>query len=408
MIFDNIVGILHHKEVYNGSRLDLAYVTPQIIALSMPVDTFIQSLYRMSTSKLVNFLNEKHGSSWHIWNLQEHHEVRYDVNNIGNTGNNVTHIPTPDHKPLPLKTLIRTAEDIITFTASNSSHIALIHCKCGKGRTGSVITAYLMLRFGMTYEQANREFTQKRIQFKIVNGISIKSQQIYLHYLERWMAEGRDPALLEPMTIQILKVVVRNPCVDFYDLSLKPLDSSTNILGQSEVGDPALLLSSSIHSFETASSFKNEDCDLPRSQTEWKLTITNDQMHVLTPIDSKFQYPTDIWFNFVGYKQFANYKFPVAMAASSANVVFDLDAPLPSTKPVVCGDSVGKQIPAGCFMRTWNDTDGFMGLPIRGMKGFDSIEIFWKRVDRDHESTSPMSVPRPPSIRTVSKNMHMS
>jgi phosphatidylinositol-3,4,5-trisphosphate 3-phosphatase and dual-specificity protein phosphatase PTEN len=66
------------REMVSGSKnrykddyfnLDLTYITPRIIAMSLPADGIISSAYRNELSEVAQFLHEHHGSNYLVVNL---------------------------------------------------------------------------------------------------------------------------------------------------------------------------------------------------------------------------------------------------------------------------------------------------------------------------------------------------
>ena len=56
----------YKDDVYN---LDLTYICPRIIAMSMPGEGMIQTAYRNDLDEVSKFLNEHHGDMYKIVNL---------------------------------------------------------------------------------------------------------------------------------------------------------------------------------------------------------------------------------------------------------------------------------------------------------------------------------------------------
>jgi atypical dual specificity phosphatase len=70
------------------------------------------------------------------------------------------HIPMKDHALAEPADMLRAAEYIASATAGGRA--VLVHCLAGKGRTGSVLAAYMMLYEGKTARQAIDELRASR------------------------------------------------------------------------------------------------------------------------------------------------------------------------------------------------------------------------------------------------------
>lgn len=67
--------------------------------------------------------------------------------------------------------------------------VAVVHCKAGKGRSGSVATGYLICEEGWKREDALRRFTERRMRVGFGEGVSIPSQLRWVGYMDRWTNE---------------------------------------------------------------------------------------------------------------------------------------------------------------------------------------------------------------------------
>lgn len=58
----------YKDDVYN---LDLTYITPRIIAMSLPAEGIIETAYRNDMSEVSKFLNEHHDKMYMVFNLSQ-------------------------------------------------------------------------------------------------------------------------------------------------------------------------------------------------------------------------------------------------------------------------------------------------------------------------------------------------
>ena len=72
-----------------------------------------------------------------------------------------------------------------------TKRVAILHCKAGKGRSGTVACSYLIAVRGWKAEDALQRFTERRMRPGWGTGISIKSQRRWISYVERWAKEKK-------------------------------------------------------------------------------------------------------------------------------------------------------------------------------------------------------------------------
>ncbi|RGP75113.1 hypothetical protein FLONG3_5797 [Fusarium longipes] len=197
--------------------LDLCYVTDHIIATSGPSETYPQLAYRNPLDQLVKFLDTKHGEDWAIWEFRAEGTGYPDESVYGR----VRHYPWPDHHPPPFRLVpmimasmrnwlhggelgegvvasdgrpMSSNKDTLTKEqkdAKREKRVVVVHCKAGKGRSGTVSCSYLIAEEGWKPEDALARFTERRMRPKFGAGVSIPSQLRWISYVERWTRGGK-------------------------------------------------------------------------------------------------------------------------------------------------------------------------------------------------------------------------
>ncbi|KAL1305346.1 hypothetical protein AAFC00_002243 [Neodothiora populina] len=174
--------------------LDLCYVTDNIIATSGPSGTYPQLAYRTPLDQLRKFLDEKHGDDWAIWEFRAEGTGYPD----SEVYNRVYHYPWPDHHPPPfglipliMGSMRNWRQDPNISEEHRQKRVTVVHCKAGKGRSGTVSCSYLISEEGWTKEDALKRFTERRMRPNFGAGVSIPSQLRWVGYVERWAKTGK-------------------------------------------------------------------------------------------------------------------------------------------------------------------------------------------------------------------------
>lgn len=171
--------------------LDLCYVTDHIVATSGPGSSYPQVAYRNPLKSLVKFLDSKHGDNWAIWEFRAEGTGYPDED----VYNRVRHYPWPDHHPPPFNLvplIMASLRNWLKGTeAEGKERVAVVHCKAGKGRSGTITCSYLISEEGWTPEDAMKRFTERRMRPGFGNGISIPSQLRWVTYVDRWTQGGK-------------------------------------------------------------------------------------------------------------------------------------------------------------------------------------------------------------------------
>ncbi|KAF6220603.1 hypothetical protein HO133_003036 [Letharia lupina] len=184
--------------------LDLCYVTDNIIATSGPSSTYPQRAYRNPTDALVRFLDYKHGNKWAIWEFRAEGTGYPD----SEVYNRIRHFPWPDHHPPPfalIPNIVASMREWLKGPESEEGRTIVVHCKAGKGRSGTSACSYLISEEGWTIEEALTRFTSRRMRSGFGSGVSIPSQLRWVGYVDWWTRHGK---IYVERQIEILEVHV--------------------------------------------------------------------------------------------------------------------------------------------------------------------------------------------------------
>ncbi|KAI5284019.1 Telomerase protein component 1, partial [Ascosphaera aggregata] len=189
--------------------LDLAYVTDNIIATSGPASAYPKRAYRNPTDELVKWLDKQHADNWRIWEFRAEGTGYSDEE----VYNRIHHFPFPDHHPPPFAIIPQLVASMRNWLLDESiteeqrkKRIAVIHCKAGKGRTGTMVVSYLMSEEGWRRVPALRQFTKTRMRSGFGKGVTIASQKRYVKYVEKWIRKHGKVYLERPVEITEVRI----------------------------------------------------------------------------------------------------------------------------------------------------------------------------------------------------------
>ena len=162
---------------FDGFDLDLTYITPNIIAMGKP-STSIEGMYRNKLDDVKEFFNSRHPNHYKVYNLCQ--ELSYPDNVFYKQG----YFPFVDHEAPPLNLIKPFCEDAKQFLDEDKKNVVAIHCKAGKGRTGTFISCLLLyMKFFETAADCLKYYGMMRVENG--RGVTVPSQIRYVFYFEQ-------------------------------------------------------------------------------------------------------------------------------------------------------------------------------------------------------------------------------
>lgn len=142
---------------------------------------------------------------------------------------NISNYPFPDHQAPPFTTLVNFCEDAAEYLSRDEKNAVAIHCKAGKGRTGTVIAALLLrLKLADNAITALEIYAKERTTDS--QGVTIPSQRRYVDYYNFML---RNRALYEEnkdILVTMKQIVMHNipkSMKNSRDFKLEILDSAS-------------------------------------------------------------------------------------------------------------------------------------------------------------------------------------
>ena len=192
-----LVSKSKNRFCFDGFDLDLTYITPKIIAMGKP-STSIEGIYRNSVEEVQQFFNTRHKNHYKVYNLCQ--ENNYPDNVFYAQG----YYPFQDHEAPPLELIYPFCQDAKKFLDESEENVVAIHCKAGKGRTGTFISCLLLyLHVFDTAAQCLSYYGMMRAEDG--KGVTIPSQIRYVYYFEK-IIKNNIKLPLEYKTICLMKI----------------------------------------------------------------------------------------------------------------------------------------------------------------------------------------------------------
>ncbi|KAK6129296.1 hypothetical protein DH2020_037005 [Rehmannia glutinosa] len=172
-----------------GYDLDMTYITDRLLAMSFPAES-MRAVYRNPMWQVKSVLEMRHRGHYKVYNLCI--EESYDASHFNG---HVERYPFDDNHVPPISMIKEFCEDVHSWLSSDPKNIAVVHCMAGKGRTGLMVSCYLVYT-GMSAERALQVYAEKRTTNN--EGVSIASQRRYVAYWEKLLSFAKGVNIIPP------------------------------------------------------------------------------------------------------------------------------------------------------------------------------------------------------------------
>lgn len=349
-------------------------MTDQIVVTSGPSSVWPKKAYRNPVDQLVSFLDKKHGEGWAIFEFRAEGTGYPDEE----VYNRIHHFPWPDHHPPPFAVVPNLMAAMRNWLheedkEQNGQRVAVVHCKAGKGRSGTVACSYLISQEAWKREDALKRFTSRRMRSGFGEGVSIPSQLRWVRYVDRWTNKMGKKYVERPVEIVEIQVYGLRTgvkvCVEGFIDEGKRIknfhtfvrEEKTNVdaeFNEQPTTDPPSKMQSenlvTDHNISPSHSSQNLSSDPPLSQNV-----------ILRPSSPVRLETSDINIDFERRNKSSYTGF--AMVTSIAHVWFNAWFE---------GGFEGNE--SGLFEIEWDAMDGIKGSERKGIKALDRLKVVWK------------------------------
>lgn len=284
--------------------------------------------------------------------------------------------------------------------------VVVVHCKAGKGRSGTVTCSYLISEEGWTKEDALSRFTERRMRSGFGAGVSIPSQLRWISYVERWTKHRK---LYFEWQIEILEVHAWGLREGVKVEVNGYVDGGKTIKTFHEFGNHERILVDGVS--ETEDGFTN----LLRLNDE-KLQLNQKETAETTPVQAK---PSEVLTNTSPDPTPPPGKEPgaeavifrpssrIVLPSNDVNIAFERrNKPTYGWAMVTSVSHVwfnaffegrgpenhGDAAPSGVFEIEWDAMDGIKGSARKGMRCLDRLAVVWRTLpdEDDGQAGAPL------------------
>lgn len=343
---------------------------------SGPSSLWPKKAYRNPVDQLVAFLDKKHGDEWAVFEFRAEGTGYPDAE----VYNRIHHFPWPDHHPPPFAIIPNLMAAMRNWLqgepkSPDKHRVAVVHCKAGKGRSGTVSCSYLISQEGWKREDALKRFTLRRMRAGFGDGVSIPSQLRWVGYVDRWTNKMDKTYVERP--VEIVEIHVWGlrggvkVCVEGFIDDGRRIKNFHTFVRQEKTNvdrafsqtlpndDPPSRMQTETLVSPTVGTPSSSNQDISNSDSDLSQNVI---LRPLTPIRLE---TSDINIDFErrnksGYTGFT-------MVTSLAHVWFNAWFE---------GGYEGNE--SGVFEIEWEAMDGIKGSARKGIKALDRMKVVWK------------------------------
>lgn len=381
-----------------------------MIVTSGPSSVWPKKAYRNPTDQLVRFLDSKHQVEWSIFEFRAEGTGYPD----SEVYNRIHHFPWPDHHPPPfaiIPALMASMRNWIQGEPldemadektgnARKRRIAVVHCKAGKGRSGTAACSYLISEEGWRKEDALQRFTDRRMRVGFGNGVSIPSQLRWVGYVDRWAN-------------YMNKLYVERP-VEVVEIHVWGLRDGVKVAVEGYMGNGRQI--QGFHIFSKDEKIVVDDGTSPANQTK-SSTLTSPSSAIDQP-----KHATNVLTNSTSPSSTASTQNqsngstaasttgstvllkptkPILLTTSDINIDFERRNKASYTGWTMVtsvahvwfnayfeGGHEGND--SGVFEIDWEAMDGIKGSARKGTKALDRLKVLWRYASKDNPSMQPL------------------
>ena len=298
-------------------------------------------------------------------------------------------------------------------TTKGKQRVVVVHCKAGKGRSGTVATSYLISEEGWSMEDALTRFTLRRMRPGFGSGVSIPSQLRWIRYVDRWTKSGKTYVERPVEIVEVhawgirdgVKLAVQGFIEDGRKIAnahvfKKHERTFTDAQEGDEIDGPQHVDSEDQSSTapKTSSAFTKAFPTLVESILSTQASVkdkveaeSGGRSAIFRPENPIILPTSDICID-LERRAHAPYSWTMVTAVAHVwfNVYFEGSAPSSSESQ---GSGSSKEEPAssGVFEISWDAMDGLKGSSRKGTRALDKLAVVW-RIPKD---STQQEVPEP-------------